>query len=431
MTRWNIIVAAFDRDLSAADGIKRRLQAAWSIEPEPSFTLSSVEDLRPPHLAQPAAVVLVCDYALKQTRVLPFLTALEEASVGVLALLDGKPGPSNPFDFAGALVLAKDTNPAVICATLKGMLHRQQTVVHLRREAALARRSHGGIEGEIARMHEELQLAAIVQRDFLPRKIPKLHGVEFAALWRPTSYVSGDIYDISRLDHDHIGVFIADAVGHGVPAALMTMVIARSLTMKEIGYSSYRIIPPSEVLAQLNADLIQRQGRTTRFATAVYALVNCRSRVVCLAGAGHPPPIYLPADRPSELLETSGGLLGVFEDETYEQIELDLAVDDRILFHSDGFEQAFPPARADSYQRRLPTKKYREEFERLTALTTATEMVEAIGRRIDSQSGSLHLADDLSLICLHAGPLPTRATDDDKEEVGSVGGPERAPTATP
>ncbi len=428
MTRWNVIVAAFDRDLSAADRIKQRLEAAWRLEPKPTFTVSWADDLRPPHIAQPAAVVLVSEHTIGQTKALPLLTALEEASVGVLALLDGEPRPSDPFGFAGALVRARDTDPAVLCATLQGMLHRQQAVVHLRREASLTRRFHGGLEGEIARMRDELQLAAIVQREFLPRKIPALHGVEFAALWRPTSYVSGDIYDISRLDHDHVGVFIADAVGHGVPAALMTMVIARSLTMKEIGYSSYRIIPPSEVLAQLNADLIQRQGRTTRFATAVYALVNCRSRVVSLAGAGHPPPIYLPADRPSQLLETSGGLLGVFEDETYEQIELELAVDDCILFHSDGFEQAFPHARADTYQRRLPTKKYREEFDRLTALTSAAEMIEALGRRIDSQSGSLNLVDDLSLICLKAGPLPTpETTGDEEKEIVSATGDRTAP----
>ena len=291
------------------------------------------------------------------------------------------------------------------------MLHRQVEVARLRQEMALASRFQGGLKGEITRMHDELQLAAMMQRDFLPREVPNLHGIRFAALWRPAHYVSGDIYDIARLDDDHIGVFIADAVGHGVPAALMTMVISRSLNTKEIVDASYRIIPPSEVLAKLNEDLIKRQGRTTRFATAVYAVVNCRSRVLTLAGAGHPPPIYFTAGGRSDLLETSGGLLGVFDEEEYDQVELELAVDDRILFYSDGFEQAFPHDKADTYQRRLPTKRYREEFERLAALTDAAQMIDAIGQRIDRQRGSLHLVDDLSLICMHAGPLEGAISD--------------------
>ena len=163
------------------------------------------------------------------------------------------------------------------------------------------------------------------------------------------------------------------------------------------------------MLASLNADLIARQARTNRFVTAVYAVINCRSRVLTLAGAGHPSPIYMNASGETELLETPGGLLGVFEDESYDQIERELAVGDRILFYSDGFEQAFPEADADPYKRRLPTKRYLTEFEQLAKLSSATEMIETMDRRLDAQAGSLHRIDDLSLICLHAGPLKEQA----------------------
>jgi len=240
--------------------------------------------------------------------------------------------------------------------------------------------------------------------------MPSLHGVDFAVMWRPANYVSGDIYDVNRLDADHVGVFIADAVGHGVPAALMTMVICRSLVMRERSEGALRILEPSEVLGRLNTAMIRRQERTTRFATACYALINCRSRTMRLAGAGHPPPLRLSADGSSEALETNGGLLGVFEDERYEQIDAELLVGDRLLLYSDGFEQAFPNTESENaYQRRLPTNRYRAEFEQLAQLPTPDDVVEALGRRVNDQVGSLHQIDDLTLLCVHAGPLLSTA----------------------
>ena len=51
--------------------------------------------------------------------------------------------------------------------------------------------------------------------------------MQFHTLFRPASHVSGDLYDVMRLDEDHIGFYMADAVGHGMPAALLTMFIKR------------------------------------------------------------------------------------------------------------------------------------------------------------------------------------------------------------
>src|SRR5262249_24713806 len=152
--------------------------------------------------------------------------------------------------------------------------------------------------------------------------------------------VSGDIYDVIRLGDDHVGLFLADAVGHGVPAALMTMVLRQSLQPLEMRKSGSRIRPPGEVLTQLNQAMIERQGGATRFATALYGVLDCRSRVLTLSGAGHPHPLRISSDGVCSELKTSGGLLGVFPDDTFAGIEVDLAAGDRLLFFTDGFEQA-------------------------------------------------------------------------------------------
>jgi sigma-B regulation protein RsbU (phosphoserine phosphatase) len=408
MTPWKIIVVALPDSPGSADHVRSRLLEAWTASRPLEIrttTIDKVDDVTP----ATDAVVLVGSSTGDARRVLGRLASLEEAGVAVLALLAATPDADSPYVFGGTLIEMFEQDDQVLCAKLEGMLHRQETVKRLQTEVSIAHRCHGGLQGEIARMHEELQLAAMVQREFLPRELPNLYGIDFAALWRPAHYVSGDIYDICRLDDDHVGVFIADAVGHGVPAALMTMVICRSLTTKIITGNSYRLIEPEEVLARLNRDMIRRQGRTTRFATAVYAIVNCRSREVRLAGAGHPPPLLLGADGSSRAIEPAGGLLGVFEDETYEQVSFEVSVGDRLLMYSDGFEQAFPAAQADAYERKLPNDRYREEFEQLAASSSPKQMVTTISQRLDDQAGSLHQLDDLTMLCMRAGPIISAA----------------------
>ena len=65
---------------------------------------------------------------------------------------------------------------------------------------------------QITQIDEEMRLAARLQVDFLPRTLPEVDGVAFNVFFRPASYVSGDIYDVTRLDEDHIGFFVADAL---------------------------------------------------------------------------------------------------------------------------------------------------------------------------------------------------------------------------
>ncbi len=405
MLPWNIIVAPIDDDASSAPAVRKRLLDTWSYRVPIRVNVARCGDLETEDLSTVDGVVLVAEAGAEPQHVMPQLGVFEEEGIPVLALLDRIPAGAHPFENLGVLVAPIGDDDRIVCAKLQGLVHRQIEIRRLRHEVSIAYRFHGGLKGEIARMHEDLQLAAIVQREFLPREMPNLCGVEFAALWRPAHYVSGDIYDVERLDDDHVGVFIADAVGHGVPAALMTMVICRSLTTKIISGSNYRLVEPSEVLDRLNHALIRRRGTTTRFATGAYALVNCRTRTMRFAGAGHPLPILQHADGTADELETPGGLLGVFDDEKYEQIEVTLRVDDRLLLHSDGFEQAFPAEDENDYGRRLPTTRYREEFARLADVATVQEVIRQIGRRLDDQQGSLHQIDDLTLVCMQAGAL--------------------------
>ena len=400
MNNWNIAIIVCPGAKGQAREIQRRLEAMWNSVPEARFKLCKLKKLNQSMMEQLDAVVLLAEAKAQQPNLVRPLTRLDEMHIPVLVMLDGPPEPGGVFEYSSVLIEDRSTNGVVICSRLHGMLHRQREVNRLRHEVAMSGLSHGGLGDEVERMHDELQLAAHAQRELLPRELPSLHGVSVATLWRPAQWVSGDIYDVFQLDEDRIALFLADAVGHGVTAALMTMVISQALTTRVTEGSVERVLEPSEVLGRLNGRLLGRRMHPSRFATAVYAVVDCRRRVMTVATAGHPPPFLIRKDGEPEYLDTSGGLLGVFEDEEYQQLEVPLSPGDRLLLYTDGFEQAFPGAEGEASSR--ANTHYRSEFGKLREIDNPQEMIDAICRRLDMQQGSLNQADDLTLLCVQA-----------------------------
>ena len=130
---------------------------------------------------------------------------------------------------------------------------------------------------------------------------------------------------------------------------------------------------------------------TTRFATAIAGVLDCRTRRLRLAVAGHPPAVLLRPGEPARPIEADGGLLGIFADERYDEIELALEPNDRLLFYSDGFEQAFTEG---------GDPRHVEAFGELSGILDGAQLVEEIAARIDERHGSLHQADDLTLLCI-------------------------------
>jgi len=308
-----------------------------------------------------------------------------------------------------AVWLPGGADPTAVAATLRGQWAQAGLVASLAAEIKLLRLHQTGMADQIGKIDEELRLAAQLQKEFLPTEVPALEGASFGVLWRPAGYVSGDIYDVERLDEEHVGLFLADAVGHGVPAALMTMYIKRSLRTKEVnrnGEGGYRLVEPGEALARLNNDMVERQSGKVRFATAAYGVYNIKTRVLRLARAGHPFPMWLKADGTTEMLQPEGGLLGVFPNDDYETIELTLGVGDRLLIYSDGFEMAFPDEKtgqgAAEHKKSIANDRYTQEFEglRIGEPVAALLRLEA---RLEQQAGSLNQQDDLTVVCLGVG----------------------------
>jgi len=236
------------------------------------------------------------------------------------------------------LAVGHDIPAEELEARLETAAALQPAIERLQRELQAKRKLQSQASAKEKELNEELRLASRLQRDFLPRRLPEVGPVRFAALYRPAGWVGGDIYDVARLDETHVGFYVADAVGHGLPAALLTMFIKKAFQTKRIVGNTYQIVPPEAALEELNTDISEQQLSGCPFCTAVYGIIDTASLVLTFARAGHPEPVLIRPDGSCRSLPSRGTLLGVFPEETFESRQVQLAAGDRLVFYSDGIE---------------------------------------------------------------------------------------------
>jgi len=185
---------------------------------------------------------------------------------------------------------------------------------------------------------EQLRLAGLVQQDFLQTQMPNTDRVKWAAVFLPAEWVSGDIYDIVHIDEEYIGFYVADVIGHGMPAALLTIFLKQALVMRQTVENNYRIFSPAEVMKNLNVRMAAQKLSGYQFATCCYCLLNIKTLQLTFARAGHPYPILINDQKAPERLEIKGSLLGVFGQSEYVQQTIQLQPGDKLLLYSDGAE---------------------------------------------------------------------------------------------
>jgi serine phosphatase RsbU (regulator of sigma subunit)/uncharacterized protein YfkK (UPF0435 family) len=185
---------------------------------------------------------------------------------------------------------------------------------------------------------EQLRLAGLVQQDFLPTHLPNSDRIKWASVFLPAEWVSGDIYNAVRIDEKHVGFYVADVVGHGMPAALLTIFLKQALIMRTTVDNTYHIFSPAEVMKNLNKRMATQKLSGYQFATCCYCLLNSETLELTYSRAGHPYPVLLRKGQEPKQLEVRGSLLGVFKDADYTEDKIQLQAGDKVLLYSDGAE---------------------------------------------------------------------------------------------
>ncbi len=185
---------------------------------------------------------------------------------------------------------------------------------------------------QLARNEAELSFALQVQKALFPKNLPGDGGLEFSATCIPARVISGDYYDILRLEDGRLVFLLADISGKGIPAAILMANLQALLRS-----ASERWLEPAEVCRHLNRHLCQ-VTEAPRFATLFYGQWNPASARFTYVNAGHNPPLAL-GSCAGHLFGSGGYPLGLFPDAQYDAGQLSLEVGDLICLYSDGITE--------------------------------------------------------------------------------------------
>jgi serine phosphatase RsbU (regulator of sigma subunit) len=202
-----------------------------------------------------------------------------------------------------------------------------------RRLAARVTEANAALEREFLAVGE-------LQRGLLPKELPRVEGYAWDVHYATSTRAGGDYYDAFPLPGGRVGIIVADATGHGAPAAVL-MAMTRAL----LGADPESRLAPDEVLTRLNRHLA-RVLPAGWFVTACYAVIDPARGRFTYSLAGHDAPLIARArDDVVEQVAARGGLpLGPFPDRGYEVGSAELAPGDTLVLFTDGLIETPSPA---------------------------------------------------------------------------------------
>jgi len=182
----------------------------------------------------------------------------------------------------------------------------------------------------------ELSIGKEVQELFLPKnKIVKDYKI--GKMYRPMREVSGDIYQFFKIrkdEQENLAVFIADASGHGVSAALVTVVIAMLLE------SILKETDEPHLVIQKLSDLVGNRMLSSFFATAVFLKINSNSTLEICNGGHNAPLLIQDSNTKITEVESSGPPLGMVEEFDYKTLTYTIQQGDKLLLYTDGLVES-------------------------------------------------------------------------------------------
>jgi sigma-B regulation protein RsbU (phosphoserine phosphatase) len=255
---------------------------------------------------------------------------------------------------------------------------------------------------QLTRLRQEMEVARDLQMASLPAAFPpfpeRLDFEIFAAM-QPAREVGGDFYDFALLDEDRLALFIGDASGKGVSAA-MFVAMTRALLRSAVARGS----PLPEALAIAN-DTLAVENDTNMFATAFIGAIDLGSGRLRYANAGHNIPYLVRGGRPLPLAGDTGIALGAFGGFEYQEAELILRPGDGLVLYSDGVTEAHNPTYTLFGDDRL------ESTLAEWGEASPEAVVRLIQKTVERFASGTEQADDITILAVrYVGPAAERAT---------------------
>jgi len=238
-------------------------------------------------------------------------------------------------------------------------------------------------------MKRDLEIAREIQSWLMPSAAPSVPGVDIAFASRPANTVAGDYYDAFFRPNQRLLIVVADVVGKGVPAALLTATLQASLR-------TLAALPGSlaELVSRVNRYACEQSLQGRRFTTAFLAELETATGALTYVNAGHNWPVLRHRSGAIERLEAGGLPLGIHSAAPYQSGSATLAAGDVLLIFTDGLVEA-EDERAHEYgeERMLPVVETLRNV-------TAHEAIKRIMASVDAFVGLTRQHDDITCLVL-------------------------------
>jgi len=238
------------------------------------------------------------------------------------------------------------------------------------------------------RLEQDLALARELQFRLMPQKLPLFRHAEVASRFAPARQVGGDSYDFLKYSGQGVtGILVGDVSGKGAPAAIYAALVsgvARSHASEEPSAAG--------MLEAINLSLSERpiEGQ---YVSMIYAIWDDNQRLLQIANSGLPRPLHYHAGK-IEAIQATGLPIGLFNNATYEELNLQGHPGDIFLFFSDGILDA------TSSKGELFGRHRLEEIVRDKAHRSTEELVDTIFAAVSAHAEGVEAFDDQTIVAL-------------------------------
>ena len=243
-------------------------------------------------------------------------------------------------------------------------------------------------ESVLEKLQDEMNLAAQIQSNLLPRSPIKINGALITGKTLPAKIVGGDFYDIVALSDGEAAFWIGDISGKGMPAALLMANIQGVLRSRTI--MDKNIV---DCMSNVNVSMCEN-SEDDKYATIFYARLNMTATLLSFISAGHNNPILLRKDGDIEIFKTEDIPIGIYPDYHFNEKIVEISSGDTLIVYSDGIIEAINNDEEQFGEQRLL------EIIETNRQSEPAQIIEKIFNGVNNFSQNVQQSDDQTLLII-------------------------------
>lgn len=232
---------------------------------------------------------------------------------------------------------------AVLEHAIRQALERAELLRNNRRYHEELKTTNRRLEESLARLRADEEAGRRLQFQLLPEDHKRYGEFQFSRHLLTSLYLSGDFVDYFFIDKQHLGFYIADVSGHGVPSAFVTVLLKSYMSRYLELYRQHKnegILNPDKILKRLNHNILS--GGLDKYLTMFFGIINTEQNRLYYANGGQFPQPLLFDGQQVQLIGNKGLPVGLFDFAEYQTESLELPPQFTMTLISDGILETLP-----------------------------------------------------------------------------------------